>query len=388
MNNRIIVEALNCNNSIDGVSRVSALVDGVPLWFESSDAELYPSPEGFGSVLLVSAMSHGRDIVFEDPLCPVWLENTRKLMDYFSKWRNWKPIKIEAQSSTRQPFGRLTGKRVLCFSGGVDSFYSLLTYPASINTLIMVHGYDIYLNDDTGGRTAYNHVRDVAAAMSIDVALIRTNYREHPVAGRKYRYAYGGALSGIGHLVNNTGELIISSGFRYDSAETDGSHWQTDPLWSSETMKVIHYGAQLTRDEKTRVIATNPLVRKHLRICQQNLYGKFEISEFLNCGRCQKCVRTLLVLQQAGGIDALDTFQNKSNLDVFLDKVMKINYYLFKSYEEICRLGVDKKCEQSIRSLMRRSRILNKIEWTGRRGQKTVFNLIRLLDFMKKKINL
>jgi len=388
MSNRVIVESLIRDNSVNGVSRISALVNGLPLWFESSDTDLSMSPEGFASALLVPAMSHGLDLVFENPLSPVWLENSRMLMEYFSKHWNWRPIKIESAPSSRLQTCTQTAKRALCFSGGVDSFYSLLTYPEQINTLITVHGYDIRLSEDKGGHIACDHVRQVAAAMNIDAVIVRTNYREHPVAGRKYKYSYGGALSGIGHLVNNTGELIISSGLRFDEVFPNGSQWQTDPFWSSETMKVVHYGAHFNRDQKLRAIAANPLVPKHLRVCQENLERKFEISDFLNCGRCQKCIRTLLVLQQENILDKLETFQNKKDLDIYLDNLMEIGDYLFASYEEICRRGIDKKYERSIRALICRSRFFKKIKCSGRSSKRRVFKLLRLADALKRKLHL
>jgi hypothetical protein len=383
---RIVVGSLFYDNRAAGISRISADVGGEPLWFESSDTELRLSPEGFGSALLVPAMSHGRDLIFEDPVCPVWLENTHKLIACFSKWWGWKPIKIESASAgKRSPAGSHPGgRRYLCFSGGVDSFYSLLTYPEPIDALMMVHGFDIRLDDATGAWIAFEHVRKIASQINIDAVMVRTNYREHPVAGKKYRYSYGGALSGVGHLVNNAGELIISSGFRYDEAQPDGSHWQMDPYWSSLALKIVHYGAHHIKDDKLREISWNPLLRKHLRVCQENFSSRFKISEkFLNCGRCQKCVRALIVLKQQGVIDDLAIFENVTNLDVHLNKVQQCGEYLFKAYDEICRRGVDKKTNIAIRALIRRSRVLNRLGWAGRRGKKAVFQIFRLIDTLR-----
>jgi hypothetical protein len=142
--------------------------------------------------------------------------------------------------------------RALCFSGGVDSFYSLLTYSKPIDKLIMVIGFDVDICDREGFLSVHEHLKKVAAAKDVEAVIVRTNYREHPVAGKKFKYAYGGALAGVGHLVSGVGELLLSSGFRYDEARPDGSHWQNDPLWGSESLSVVHYGADLTRDQKLR----------------------------------------------------------------------------------------------------------------------------------------
>lgn len=232
---QVLVEKLVYDNGSSGGARVSAMVGNEPLWFESANTEVRWSPEGFGSALLVPAMSHGRDLVFEDPLCPVWRANVQKLMGYFSKWWGWEPIKIESTAPSMAPISTPGRRRALCFSGGVDSFYSLLTYPEPLDTLVFVHDYDIALTDEDGARIAFDHVQRVAEAANLDAVLVRTNYRDHPVAGKKYKYAYGGAMAAVGHLLNQVGELVISSGLPCGQDEANGSRWDIDPLWSSWT---------------------------------------------------------------------------------------------------------------------------------------------------------
>jgi hypothetical protein len=333
-------------------------------------------------------MSHGRDLLFDDPLCPAWLENVRQLMGFFSSWFGWRPIKIESLASACwEPTPDRSERRVLCFSGGVDSFYSLLAFPQRIDALMMVHGYDILLEDEFGAQTAFEHVQQVAAEMKVDAIKVSTNYRKHSVAGKKYKYAYGGALAGIGHLLGQTSELVISSGLRYDEVCPNGSQWQTDPLWSSRALKIIHYGAHRIRDDKLREIAMSTVMRKHLHVCQENLTDAFSIDgKFLNCGKCAKCVRTLLVLRQSGDVGDLETFANVDNLDVYLGEVAQSGGYLLKAFDEICRRGVDEKTERAIHALIRRSKVLNRMGWAGRQGRKAVYRIFRALDAVERRI--
>jgi hypothetical protein len=380
---RIIVEKLFHEKNVSGASRVSANVDGKPFWYESSDSELVISPEGFANALLCPAMSLGRDLYFEDPLSEVWLNNIQKVIEQYSLWLGWKRIKIES-GSTEAAIKKTGNSRALCFSGGVDSFHSLLTYPQHIDKLITVHGYDIRLDDTDGAKFTYENTKKVAAAKGMDSVLIRTNYLDHHIAGRKYRYSFGGALSAIGFLVSGVNELVISSGEAFPS----GSHSKIDPLRSSADVKIIHYGNNdLTRDDKFRAIASEPLLKKHLHVCQQNLHQSFDISDnSLNCGRCIKCVQTLLVLQQEAGIDDLEGFANKKNLDAYLYNEPYVRKYFFKSYNEIIRRGVDKPTELAIRALIRRSRILNKFAWAGRTVTRAMFSILRQYDSIERKI--
>jgi len=368
------------------MSRVSAEVGGETLWFESAEAELFRSPEGFGSALLVPAMSHGRDLVFEDPLEPVWLENVRKIIIRHSEWWGWRPISITSLSEGAPPPRPAGEKRVLCFSGGADSFYSLLTYPEPIDTLMFVHGYDVALADERGGQLAFDHVKQVGAGMGIEAVRIRSNYREHSIAGRKYKHAYGGALCGAGHLLVGYDELVISSGFRHEEALPHGTHWEVDPWWSSQSMKVVHYGATHIRDDKVREIAASPLFQKHVRVCQENMVDRFELSaKFINCGRCQKCVRTLLVMQQEVGLNHIEGFENTVDLHKWIDEIDMPGDYLVKAYLEICRHGVDAQCKRSIKDMLHRCHVLGRVpKWAGRRGRSWVFNLLRLRQSIRR----
>lgn len=386
MSRPIVVEKLYLDITVPGFSRVCAKVDGELLWYESPDAELVVSPEGFANALLGPAMVMGRDLFFEDPLCATWLRTIPAVVEQYSKWFGWKRIKVRS-GSNQAPVAKPGALRALCFSGGVDSFYSLLTYSQPIDTIILVHGYDIQVNDHDGGRFTYDHVKKVAKEKGVTAAMVRTNYREHHLAGRKYRYTYGGGLATIGFLVSGVKELVISSGFRYDEAQPDGSHWTLDPLRSSAEVKIKHYGADLVRDDKLRAIAADPTIRKHLHVCQQNIYGSFDISsEAINCGCCQKCIRTLMVLQQQGDSRDIKGFENTRDLDVHLYKHPMIGKYLFKAYKDIIRRGVDKPTELSIRALLRRSSILNHFRWTGRKGKKALFFLIRIFDALERRI--
>ena len=50
------------HNAAGGVSTVSALVDGVPLWFNSKDVSLSPSPEALDSALLIPSMAKNESL--------------------------------------------------------------------------------------------------------------------------------------------------------------------------------------------------------------------------------------------------------------------------------------------------------------------------------------
>ena len=81
-----------------GAHRVSADIDGLPLWFESADLELAPSPEAFASAMLIPALSKGESVVLQEPCDPQWLDNVEALQQ-----RHARMVGIRNPSSSSPP---------------------------------------------------------------------------------------------------------------------------------------------------------------------------------------------------------------------------------------------------------------------------------------------
>ena len=67
-----------------------------------------------------------------------------------------------------------------------------------------------------------------------------------------------------------------------------------DGLFSSQRIAVIHDGARHARFQKVRELASWPTALAALRVCPSNP------GNGLNCGVCEKCLRTRLELFAAG----------------------------------------------------------------------------------------
>jgi hypothetical protein len=123
----IVISSLRTESS-EGVHRASADVDGIPLWFESTDVELSALPEAFGSALLLTSQHHGRRLVIHGPVSRQWADNVSRVIAKWASW--WGYTLLEPVVETRNPGHEATSPAsALCFSGGVDSFYSLHTGP-------------------------------------------------------------------------------------------------------------------------------------------------------------------------------------------------------------------------------------------------------------------
>jgi hypothetical protein len=73
-----------------------------------------------------------------------------------------------------------------------------------------------------------------------------------------------------------------------------GSHPATDGLFSSQRIRVIHDGGRFSRLDKVRDLVNWPTALAALRVCPAHPESG------VNCGKCEKCLRTRLELLAAG----------------------------------------------------------------------------------------
>jgi hypothetical protein len=339
-----------------GCHRVTADVDGVPLWYESDEAELRTSPEAFGSTLLLPALHRKRRLSFDAPLDAAWLSNVGRLMKVWRGW--WGYPELPPRAEPRRDFDKTARETALCFSGGVDSFYSLLHGEHRPDLLVAVHGFDIPLRDRTRMAAFEESLRTVAARAGAKAVVIRTNFREHPAAGRAglWERAHGGALAAAGHLLaGRVGRLVISSTYPGHNPQPWGSSSLTDHLWSSDRLEVFHCGAEVWREEKLRFLARDPLAREHLRVCWENR------SPQGNCSRCGKCLVTMLLLAEFGALDDFTAFDRAADLAGRVNALPYITSYLIKLDKLVRRGGLDPELIEAVRKLIKRSRRVKRI---------------------------
>jgi hypothetical protein len=297
-----------------GTHRVSAEIDGLPLWFESADLELAPSPEAFASAMLIPALSKGESVVLQEPCDPQWLDNVEALQRVTREWWGYGIHRPQAPHRPTVESPRPTAT-ALCFSGGADSFYSLLRCSTPIAYLVTVHGFDVKLDDTVRFARVEETTRKISAAIGAKSVVIRTNLRQHPrFAECAWDRSHGGALAGLGHLLHgHIGRLIVSSSVAYADDYPWGSHWKLDPLWSSSRVEIVYFGADHRRAEKVAAIAQEPLARQYLRVCWEHRDAR------RNCSQCEKCVRTRLVLASVGALDDFPVFDGTASLARDLD---------------------------------------------------------------------
>ncbi|MEP7270675.1 MAG: hypothetical protein ABI882_04190, partial [Acidobacteriota bacterium] len=280
-------------------SRISAQVQGRVLWFESDDVELSPNPEVFASALLIPALNAGLTLKFDQPLSSTWVTNCRQLLRIYNEWWGY-PENLPIAPHADHPRESVSLKTALCFTGGADSFYSLLRSGNEIDYLVNIQGFiDTPLADVRRLVALEKSIREVARQTSTIPVFVRTNFLELSlIATTDWERAHGGGLMAVGHaMADVAARHLVSSSWGFDSVKPWGTHWMTDHLWSSASMQIIHVGAELQRALKLREIAAEPLVHDHLHVCWENL------SSEVNCSRCDKCLRTRITLLDCGQLN-------------------------------------------------------------------------------------
>ncbi len=204
-----------------------------------------------------------------------------------------------------------TGRGVGCFfSGGVDSFYSLLKHELEITHLIFVHGFDIRLEDRALYARSLDGVRRVCAAFGKSLIEIETNLRSFSDPLIDWDDYHGAAGAFVAHLLStHLRKVFFACGMTYDEWKPFGTNPFLLSLWSSEAMEFVGDGYEARRLQKIARVAESTVAMDVLRVCWENPEGAY------NCGRCEKCLRTMVGLRMAGMLERCSAFDRTLNLD-------------------------------------------------------------------------
>ncbi len=332
--------------------RVAARVEGREVWFESDDTSLMPSAEAFGAALLVPSLAAGRPLRLAAPACDLWAQNLASLTNEFRRlWYPEAPRPIVVPAPIPSLRAARSAGTALCFSGGVDAFYTLLRGGHAIDRLVYAGGYDVPLRDRRRTADVISRLRAVAAETGSASSVIRTNLRRHSVVKRTpWLRVFGGGLAAVGHLLGREiGRLLISSdGLGFEHPDI-GSRSSTDHLHSSASLGVEHVAATVTRLEKIRSLAGEPLVQRHLRVCWKN------VGTHLNCGRCEKCLRTMLALEACGMLGHFGSFRYGQGLTAAIDSLPAVNDVVEPFYRDLQGHGMTPSLTAAVGRLLDRT---------------------------------
>ncbi len=276
------------------------------LWYAApleQRAALTTGHDPFVLGLVFTAMRQAADLVVHAQVSPSLLRN---LEEFQAVWACWRPerysqVEITAEVEQEPPPAANPGAAVVAFSGGADSCFTVWRHHTgrcgrlkrNIQAGVMVHGFvDTPLEQPATFKRAAARSARMLTSLGIPLIPITTNFRE---LGDDWEDAHGAGLGAcLMMFQGGYGAGLIGSSRPYQALIPWGSNPITDRLMSGDSFQIIHDGAAFIRREKLRELANWPEAMQNLRVCWQGP------QKDRNCGRCEKCVRTILSFRVMG----------------------------------------------------------------------------------------
>ncbi len=295
------------------------------------------SPNTWLLATLIPAMHHGeRRVRIEGAICPLLrngLETVRRHLCVWYGMDKHKPIMIEPTGGFVPYPPPVTNRAAFFYSGGVDSLATLycnrrdfpIGHPGRIHDGIFVHGIDIggYEQfDDNRGNSEHTIVQltDFAVTLGVTPIPVFTNIRFLDDSDDLFfREWHGAVLSSVAHLFEgHITDALIASGTCVEDLGAVGSHPLLDPNFGSSRLRIHHDGNYLGRLNKIGLLSRWPEALCVLRSCYNAFRGRTE----LNCGRCEKCLRTMTGLLIHGCLGDCPTYPYEDLSPEILDQLI------------------------------------------------------------------
>jgi hypothetical protein len=306
-----------------GAARASATVvweearrEPLELFYECAGSgadDLSPEPEAFAAACLPPAMRDGeRRVLVEGTLCPELARGAAAALSLLRSWNRgaWRPVSLEAQGGLRPAAPPLRSRNAVYLTGGVDSRHLIVDDrsrhragdPAGFADALSLFGH--LCADDPRPREWDAAVAPIltatAARQGLELVRVRTNsWRLAPNVPFISRVSLTSALAAPAHLFPGRWSRISIASSR-DEKRSDhraGYHPQLPPAYSSAAVRIRHVDSQLTRDDRLRVLAGMPGEIEDLVVCLA-----YPGPPYVNCGECEKCVRTMVELLAIGAL--------------------------------------------------------------------------------------
>ena len=306
------------------------------------------SSDCFVISILVYAIKHGHDITCDTISEKLYYNLVRKAIPVIASIHGAKEIEIKYSHLTNENY-HPTAVGSGC-SLGIDSFSTIIDHlsdecPASFKLTHFTYfnvgaNGDINLNEvKKSYEKDYKLVLEYARSKNIPVVKIESNisqiYLGEP-ANENYMSRNMAAVLSMQKLFS---KYIYASSYPLKDAKftKKDMHPQESwllPAWSTESTELITGDPCMVRTEKTKRVAQCPDTYKHLYVCWKAVFANYGIHEevtkvkddFRNCGRCGKCLRTLLTFDILGVIDRyrdiFDLDYYYSYRDVYVSEVI------------------------------------------------------------------
>jgi hypothetical protein len=322
------------------------------LFFETSDsisADVRLAPDAFLVAALPAAMWTGeKRIRIEGEVCTRLRDSLPGAMALFEAWYDrCGPLEMEPMGGYRATKGRSTSRTAAFLTGGVDSLALLRAnsldygpdHRGSIRECLFLHGLNIFDFDESDLATRrlatfeqhLDLLRPLAESVGATMLPVYTNARAIYPSYESFQRAGGAAATvAAAHvLIDRMTDVWLASEATGPEPYPVAYHPQLVNQYSSASLEV-HLGLPAaSRLENTQLVAEWDVALATLLVCPM---PDLDAYEGLNCGRCEKCVRTMLALLVLGKLAEAHTFPfNDVTPDMLepisFNRVKALSYY-------------------------------------------------------------
>jgi hypothetical protein len=185
-------------------------------------------------------------------------------------------------------------------------------HPASLKTAIIVPNFGVRLEAVSAPRAAAflsrqkNAVARIASLAGLRLVSVWASKGE---LGENEAFAdtcsHSGHLGAAAHLLSPIVDSVtIAPSYDFAHLVPWGSHPLIDVSYTSSAMAIHQTGWGLSREERIATVARWEEALPYLIVCSE---GPLETG-MLNCGRCEKCLRTMIALLFAGALGEAISF--------------------------------------------------------------------------------
>jgi hypothetical protein len=289
--------------------------------FQGAPGEIADSADPFVIGFLCPAMVLGEDMTIHGTVDPELLLAIRsKIVPLLRRWLPALSIpRLEVDEQRSPPIRSQPGMGAAAFSGGLDAVYAAVKHREDIDWLVASQGFDVRTFHQDYWNKILSNIRDAAGTLAKPLMTVRTNLREisHYEAIRTREGRIDPGYYKLGHngpigpyfaaiarcMIPFCSRFTIGSTTTFDDLFVYGSHPLLDPMWSTSQLRIVHSGCESSRIEKIAFLKReHPSGLQKLRVCWTPR------GDVVNCGRCEKCIRTMAELTLCDAEGLAETF--------------------------------------------------------------------------------
>ena len=275
------------------------------LYIQSASLVEQAGLEVAAPLALLPAMRLGQPIHVEGALSETFVEGLKEIMEHYaSSFEGFTVVPITADSYYRAEASP-SSRKASFFSGGVDSFYTLLKGRDELTDIITIRGFDMSLKDQVRWDQTRASAQAVADALEVQLHAVECNFGSIIKAyGKWLEHGHGIALACVARAFAGLfGQVRVPGSEDINHQVPWGSSIFTDPKYSDERLSIVHDACEANRVDKVFSLSNEALALKYLRVCpgtrNDGLY---------NCCRCEKCLRTMLPFYAMGVLKDVSAF--------------------------------------------------------------------------------